>query len=384
MTGMYDFDQAPTPAPQTPSAVDDFVHAADVGGVGGPGLPGANPAPGGISGSAVGPVADLYRGLYDGDAPSPVVAYDAAPGGTATDPSGATGLPGPTNSKSTAATDAQKAAGKDLHDRQGTSDVIDDKKDKSFDPKQKIGDLSKMTEAQRLAAINKMTQNDPSDPQSGNKCGPTALLAAAMVKGGNAGVQALIDKMKSDDLAQNPGSKADDIDIPAGNPDNQAKLKALQAKLNDPKAGGLTQADLKALQTSLYDDMQKQQGKDGSNNPGTGNETMSNFINSTPEIAKLFFDKDGKQTMGLNNIDNFGDGEQGHWVLDMNTDKGGKAAQGQDGNSYNTVYDPWARKGGQVTTNAGNKTQFNDYMKTDANTDHPVTIANPNAPAPND
>lgn len=366
---MGDFETGAKPA-AAPSWGSDILKGAGAGAVlGTAAVPGLGTVMGGITGGLAGAAGHLFRGMFD-DAPAPAVKPPAA----ASDPAApeASSAPATAPAPQAAATDAQKDAAKDLHKRQGSTDS-NSSPDKKFDPKEKIGDLAKMTPEERLAAVNKMTQNDPNNQNAGDYCGPTALLAAAMAKGGNAGVQALIDKMKKDDLTQHPSSTSLGSDkdgnprmetTAAGSADKQAALTALQAKLADPKSGGMTQGDLKMLQQNLYQDLQMQQNALGDSAAGIGNKTLSNFINATPEVAKLFFDKDGKQNMSLNNIDNTGDGKAAHWVVNMNTEKGGAAVPGQDGNSYNTVYDPWKRGGGQVTTNAQNPKQLGDYMNT--------------------
>ncbi len=124
---------------------------------------------------------------------------------------------------------------------------------------------------------------------------------------------------------------------------------------------------------------------------GTYTGTMTNFIKSDPKLAQMFFDpKTGQQTMSLNLISNQTEKDEknggrmnsdpGHYVLDINNAAGGDTTKAQDGNSYNTVFDPYNReKGGSVVNAKNNPALADAYLHTNAET---VPIANPSAPAP--
>jgi hypothetical protein len=173
----------------------------------------------------------------------------------------------------------------------------------------------------RQAAMNKMVQNDPTDTSGDDKCGPTSILAGAILAGGTDGAKAIMADIQKN---RPPGSKPD--------PD----IKALQERL--AKGGELTMTDLHVIQGSLYDSMKSTEKRDPDLNDGVKNQsgldgkTIQDFISKDPALAKMFKDNH----MEIDYEDTTGNGKGNHFVLGMRNDK----------SDLTGIYDPYLRKDG--------------------------------------
>lgn len=183
------------------------------------------------------------------------------------------------------------------------------------------------TPEERLAAINGLTQNDETG-QGQDRCGATSLLAAAMVGGGNDGVKSLIDILEGGEISK--GSRKE--------------LDAIKKRI--AKGEQLSMADIQAVQEGLHSHLRKQQKEQiaGEDDGGVDGKIIQNFISDNESMKKIFKDYD----MSIDRIDNDGDDKGNHFVLNLGTPR-------KDGSK---VYDPFARKGGQVISD---KDTLNDY-----------------------
>jgi hypothetical protein len=184
--------------------------------------------------------------------------------------------------------------------------------------------------ADAYESMKGMTQNSY-DPSSAHYCGPTALVAGAMVAGGKDGVEDIIGDIKPKDKAE------------------AKELADLRAKA---ESGKLSQDDMHNLEYDLYGEMQDRQAaeralkeeqyKDA--NPdateqeckdataGVYPDTMRNFLHSDPRLVQMFHDNH----VNMQEIDSDGDGSLNHYVLDIKDKDGEK------------IYDPYARTNGQI------------------------------------
>jgi hypothetical protein len=109
----------------------------------------------------------------------------------------------------------------------------------------------------------------------------------------------------------------------------------------------------------MYNSMHKQQeldqslSKEDRQGPGLHEQVMKDYLDATGMNQRM-----AKQNLDVRNIDNDGDGTRNHYFFRI----------GPTGDQKNaTVYDPYARKGGQVVTEAD---QVSDYQKTNWATLH--------------
>lgn len=212
------------------------------------------------------------------------------------------------------------------------------------DMKGKVGNLE--SEEERNKFLSKFTQFDPKNPNSSAYCGPTALIAAAIHADGAKGLAPMVASMQADlasDMQYAPGDKA--------SAKQAADLAALQEKI---AKGELTNKDMKLVQESLYKQLKKQQEANGTSDdpkdPGISDATMYEFIKRNEYAQEMF--KKGNSRLSM--IDNDGDYKRNHWILRM----GGSDPKDK------SVYDPWARSGGQIVRDPD---QVDDYEKTNLN-----------------
>lgn len=227
-------------------------------------------------------------------------------------------------------------------ERRGHAKMIDNEYLKKSEapeknPQEVVGKLE--SKEDRLRFLQGFTQTDPSDPKSEHYCGPTVLIAATIHAKGTAGLAPMLEKMATDAKKDSPES---------------AQIADLQKKVAD---GKLTNADISYMQKTLYSQLMEYQEKNKSyvksddkateelNKTGVSDETMKKYIaeNKYLQSAMVF----GNSQMSM--IDSQGDGKLAHWVLRMRV------------NDNTAVFDPWARRNGQVVKTAD---QVDDYRNT--------------------
>lgn len=210
------------------------------------------------------------------------------------------------------------------------------------DPDKPVGNLD--TKEDRLKFLQGFTQNDPKDPKSEHYCGPTALMAAAMVDKGQQGLTPMVAQMQAEAVAK---AAAD-----PNNKDSAEQVKRFQQLQDKINKNELTNSDMQFMQKNLYDQLQsiqaKQVDKDGkpiAHDDGINQKTMETYLSSNKGMRDAMLNNNTHLAL----IDSDGDGKRNHWVLDLQGEK--------------AVYDPYARKDGQVVTAAD---QVDDYRKTNA------------------
>lgn len=232
-------------------------------------------------------------------------------------------------------------------------EYFDQKSAPSVDPLESVGKLE--TKEDRLKALGKITQNTGSD-QGEHMCGPASLVGAMIYADGAGGVAKLVEKLEAAKKAEAEAKKlaSKGKGKSKGQQDDEDPvLTGIKQKLADKKE--LDQSDIHALQVSLYEHLKKQeqndpaiQDKDGA---GVDGKTIQDFIQGDKDIATMFRDKH----MSINFTDTDGDKKLNHFVLAINDPDRAKAGSVTP---FNTVYDPYARKGGQVVTEVD---QVQDY-----------------------
>jgi hypothetical protein len=232
-----------------------------------------------------------------------------------------------------------------MHGEMIGSQYIDTKQIPVTDPKSKVGTLDSPEEREKFLAG--FTQYDPKDPKSESYCAPTALMAAAIQAEGAKGLAPMVLSMQQDlasDMQYAPGDKA--------SMKRAADLQAIQEKI---AKGELNNNDIKVIQESLYGQLKKEQERDGTyddpKDPGISDATMYNHIKNNSYMKDMF----NKGNTRLSMVDNDGDDKRNHWILHMGVNNG----------KPSMVFDPWARRGGQIVREAD---QVEDYEKTNANT----------------
>lgn len=210
-----------------------------------------------------------------------------------------------------------------------------------INPDESLGALG--TKEERLKALSRLMQNDPTNPQSEDLCGPTSLIAAALYAQGNQGMETLMRQVEAGQAEDGKKHKED------------PEFKALREKMK--KGGELNVADMQMMQAHLYSDLRRRQEADGrvsdeqKSEGGIDGVVMQDYIKSSPEMAKMF--ADSKMSMSL--VDTDGDKKLNHFVLGIQDDEREKVS---GYTPYNMVYDPFARHGGQLVTE---KDQVLDY-----------------------
>lgn len=198
----------------------------------------------------------------------------------------------------------------------------------------------------RLDFLNSFTQNANSDQRSaGAMCGPTALMGGAMLADGERGLGTLIDAVE--------GLKGDASPDPA------------VADIRKRIAAGeqLSRMDLDFVQDRLYKRLNLAEGHDVEKatpeqlaDPkfaGVKGATLNSLLEKNSDLQKLFLDNH----MSLSGVDLGGENgkDLDHWVMRM---------EGVDG-LPKMVYDPQARRGGQVVGRSDATRTEEDYRKFD-------------------
>jgi hypothetical protein len=342
------FDES---AQATSSGSPDLV-GADVGAGTGQSLPDVGSAPVGPGGGAADSLAGLFGGMFGGGSSDSLVAEKAV------DYMPSFPVPQPSELDRLARENGgnrKHAAGEYIDHGYQSDKEISHTPEATDD--QKIGSLD--TKEDRLKALAGVTQNDPADPNAQDRCGAASLLAAAIYGGDDkgSGVDSLIKQIEGDEK-RDAKTQADRDSESA----NDQMMNAVEKKLQAGEQ--LSQADMKLMQGELYDDMKKQQEKRIASLPpeqraqaeadaakgGIDGGTMQAYVQANPDMKNMM----KANGMSLNDIDNAGDGQQDHWVLDINDPS--KPAAPDDGN-HNVVYDPYARKDGQVIDSTNPKDQ---------------------------
>lgn len=193
---------------------------------------------------------------------------------------------------------------------------------------------------------NPNSRGDPSDPDyvaddptQDDRCGPAAMIGAALYANGTEGLQSMISAMRAQGMSR----------------DDDFLMRELESRMQGGEA--LTVGDIQSMQTSLYNVMRTQmsqrQGFDPSST-GIDDNSMQHFLNQSPELQRMF----REQGMEIAHIDSEGgvdpnsgfdaDGNErpyqqannrapDHFVLRMT---------GPDGQPM--IYDPQMRQGGQL------------------------------------
>ncbi len=211
-------------------------------------------------------------------------------------------------------TQAAKAIGASYAAPDAAPHIVDDKVDIS-NPKA------------REATLNKMVQNDPDDPQSLVRCGPTAVLAGAIKAGGMAGVNAVLA-----DIAKGADGKPDEA------------VRQIQAAA---KKGNLTSEDLRVIESKMYDQMKRTATTDAGKQPGVGvdGHSVEDFISKDKNLAAMF----KKSHEEIDMEDTTGNGSANHFVLGTRDAK----------NNLQEIYDPMLRKDGNQ--NISDQESLNNY-----------------------
>lgn len=198
-------------------------------------------------------------------------------------------------------------------------------------PQEPVGNLDSKEE--RLRYLQGFTQFDKNDPKSESYCAPTALIAATIMDKGTKGLAPMITQLSSSVKPDSPEGK---------------QLALLQDKVKD---GKMTNEDMAFMQKTLYSQLLEYQKKGGTyknkDDAGISENTMKGFLHqeSSGYLRGAFI----RNRMSMQLMDNDGDGELNHWVLNM-----------RDGENR-SVYDPWSRKNGQIVKAAD---QVDDYRNT--------------------
>lgn len=200
--------------------------------------------------------------------------------------------------------------------------------------------LDMSTPEARLATLNHLTQNRKDTTAGEDTCAASSLVGAAIMGQGTDGIKKLMDgldnNLSKDDRARLEGK--------------DGTLKALRDKIknNEP----LTQGDMHQLQMDVYmglqDTKKAEMVKRGENpdmvTPGADPDTIKQFLQNSPDMDKMM----KANHMGISTVDMNGGG-QAHAVLSVR--EGG--ADGDANSKATAVYDPYARKNGQMVTDQG-------------------------------
>lgn len=187
----------------------------------------------------------------------------------------------------------------------------------------------------RLKSLDHLTQQYGSGGAGEDTCAASSLVGAAVLGGkGTDGIKKLIDgvdkSLSKEDLARMEGK--------------DGTLTALRAKI--AKGEALTNADMHQLQYDVYQGLQdtkkaqmKAEGKDPDTaTAGADPKTVETFLKNAPGFDKMM----RENNMGISTVDMNGGG-QAHAVLAVRNDDGKNVG----------VYDPYARKNGQMVTDQG-------------------------------
>lgn len=202
-----------------------------------------------------------------------------------------------------------------------------------------LGDVN--DPAARLKAMSFITQDKPLKPgetesdatTDKSACSGASIVGAAFLAGGPEGLKKVISALeKQDPKGELTGKKNASPEY--------LQLKEKLAK--DPSS--LTVTDIQALQLATTEVLSKSQAADKTldlkeGETGIHGKTMDNFMKKSPELAKMF-EKNGMQIDGIDNdgvVDDKGRTAMDHWVVRM-----------KDANGKEAIYDPNARRGGQV------------------------------------
>lgn len=220
----------------------------------------------------------------------------------------------------------------------GSEYVTDPKNIEPQDPNAKVGNLANTDEKLKfLKTFRQQDADDPTKKDNENYCGPTTIIAAAICADGAKGLSPLIVQMQKDSANTFKGDKKKMEQF-------KASMKDIQTRIDKNE---LTNEDMDVLKEQLYNTMHskqvsdKQLGKWDRENASIHEKTMQDYL----KVTKL--DKRMAETnISIKNIDNDGDLKSNHYVLRM-----------KEG-----VYDPYARKDGQLVTLAD---QVRDYDGTE-------------------
>jgi hypothetical protein len=200
-------------------------------------------------------------------------------------------------------------------------------------------DLS--TPEARLKSLNQLTQNNQQNNLSGeDTCAASALVGGAVLAQGGDGIKKLLNGIDAN------ATEDDRKRLDSGH------FKDLREKLD--KNLPLTNADMHLLQGDLYSVLQSEKKIEPGviNAPGVDPDTMAKFLSNAPEMSKMLQDNH----MGVSTIDMNGEGHA-HAVLSIrNPDPSNPNGDATSANA--AVYDPYARKGGQVITDKGSLVQY--------------------------
>lgn len=192
--------------------------------------------------------------------------------------------------------------------------------------------------AARLATLDGFTQNQNStEGQDQKMCGATALLGGVMLADGERGIETLL-------TALDGGTSQD------------PEIASIRKRIAAGEA--IDRGDLDFVQTHVHRRLMQQEGQDpdrpADQTKGIKGDTIRGLLGGNKELRNLFLDND----MSVDGVDLGGENgtQLDHWVLSV---KGGDGATAM-------VYDPWVRRGGQVTGRAKNASTLEDYQTNDS------------------
>jgi hypothetical protein len=213
-----------------------------------------------------------------------------------------------------------------------------------------LGDVNTVTG--RLAALNRMTQEEQGDPQSLERCGAASLVGGALLAKGTGGLTTLMDAIER---GEKDPKKLQDLR------DHDLFLRVqLERIAKGDKDAKLTVGDMHALEQNVYEELKEQGGDSEKNSTGLKAATLEGFMEHNEDMRKMF----ANSGLDLRAItpDKAGKGS-GHVVLDIdpNSSKAG-------------VYDPAATLSGQVHSNPQNVQDYKDATAAIIDGHHPELI----------
>lgn len=224
----------------------------------------------------------------------------------------------------------------------------------------------------RVAALDNLVQNLPSDASGEQTCAASSLLGAAILGGetkGTEGVAKLLDAMTKN-------ASPETLKYFEGDKDKPGVLSDIRKKMASGEQ--LSVGDMHLIQRELYNELQENETKDAAakaekvkNDPsateaekaaaeraannaldsGIQGDTLKKFLGNAPEFQKMMKDNE----MGISFIQNDPDARRSnHAVLSI--------GHGREGGAY-TVYDPQLRDDGQVITDGA---ELENYAKAES------------------
>ena len=194
-------------------------------------------------------------------------------------------------------------------------------------------ELDMSSPEKRLEVLNMLTQNTvfgDGDVISQKDCAASSLIGAAIMGGGTDGLITLMNSMN-----QNGRTIDAKLEEKGGN------LYKLREKIANGDA--LTVADMQTLQRDLYQQLDRVDKLVGDDPEGISTASERYFLQGSDMHDMMV-----EQGLQIGNIDTNFNGTSNHAVLQI----------GEKG-----IYDPWMRKGGQLTTNPDEVADYKTVMR---------------------